>query len=271
MKKVYDDETIKQMIEFYLNNVNLSKIRSILKVKKNNIKQILIEKNIWVEGRDNIKKVFNENEINDILFKYTNENLGCEKIAKHYNVSKNPINKILKEKGLLKDGVSDGKKIKLADEQLIYIKKLYLEEYKSTEEISKIMNLGKPFINKVIHKSGYRRNRGEGTSVSLIKKYRNISYDEYLKSLSEFKKYKKKVISVTKKQPISNLSNFNKRGVSGVDGNYHLDHKFSIVEGFNQNIDPCVIGNIKNLEFIPWQENVKKRTKCSIKITELIN
>ena len=32
-----------------------------------------------------------------------------------------------------------------------------------------------------------------------------------------------------------------------------------------------IIGNIKNLEFIPWEENVKKRTNCSINITELIN
>ena len=30
------------------------------------------------------------------------------------------------------------------------------------------------------------------------------------------------------------------------------------------------IGNIVNLEFIPWQENVKKRTKCSITKEELI-
>jgi len=29
------------------------------------------------------------------------------------------------------------------------------------------------------------------------------------------------------------------------------------------------IGNIKNLEFISWQENIKKRTKCSITIEEL--
>ena len=55
-----------------------------------------------------------------------------------------------------------------------------------------------------------------------------------------------------------------------LDGNFHLDHKFSIVEGFNQNIDPSIIGDIKNLKFIPWEENVKKRTKCSITINELI-
>jgi hypothetical protein len=144
-------------------------------------------------------------------------------------------------------------------------------EYKSGEEISKIMNLGKPFIEKFIDKSGFRRNKSEGSSVGLVKRFRKSNYDDYINSLSDFKKYKKKVISITNKQPISELSNFNKRGVSGIEGNFHLDHKFSIVEGFIQNISPSIIGNIKNLEFIPWEENVKKRTNCSINITELIN
>ncbi len=41
------------------------------------------------------------------------------------------------------------------------------------------------------------------------------------------------------------------------------------IEGFRTNIKPEIIGNIKNLEFIPWEENIKKRTKCSITIEEL--
>ena len=65
------------------------------------------------------------------------------------------------------------------------------------------------------------------------------------------------------------MINFEKRGISGIDGNYHLDHKFSIVEGFKQKINPLVIGDITNLEFLPWQENIKKRTRCSINKKEL--
>ena len=67
------------------------------------------------------------------------------------------------------------------------------------------------------------------------------------------------------------MLNYDKRGVSGVEGNYHLDHKYSILEGYKNNISPEVIGNIKNLKFIPWEENIKKRTKNSITINELIN
>jgi transposase len=224
-----------------------------------------------VDKRDDIRKPFNEDEINDIIYKYINEGMGCETISKNYNVSRNPILRILKERGLLREGVSDGKKIELTEEQTNQIKKLYVEEYKSSEEISKVMNLGKPFVDKFLTKSGFRRNKSEGVSVGLVKRFRKSTYNDYINSLSDFKKYKREVINITKKQPIYELLNFNKRGVSGVDGNYHLDHKFSIVEGFIQNINPNIIGNIKNLEFIPWKENVKKRTNCSINITELIN
>jgi hypothetical protein len=40
---------------------------------------------------------------------------------------------------------------------------------------------------------------------------------------------------------------------------------------FKHNIKPEIIGNIKNLEFIPWKENLKKRANCSITIEKLIN
>ena len=74
----------------------------------------------------------------------------------------------------------------------------------------------------------------------------------------------------TKKQSINNLLGHEKRGVSGCIGAYHLDHKFSILEGFKKNINPLVIGNVKNLEFIPWIDNIKKRTNCTITLEELI-
>jgi ribosomal protein L37AE/L43A/transposase len=270
-KKTYDSDVIDDVVKQYEDGGCVSKIASNLKICKRNIKIILIEKNVWVDKRDDIRKPFNEDEINDIICKYINERMGCETISKIYNVSRTPILRILKERGLLREGVSDGKKIELTEEQTNEIKKMYVEEYKSSEEISKVMNLGKPFVNKFLTKSGFRRNKSEGASVGLVKRFRKSTYNDYINRLSDFKKYKREVINLTKKQPIYELPNFNKRGVSGVEGNYHLDHKFSIVEGFIQNINPNIIGNIKNLEFIPWEENVKKRTNCSINITELIN
>lgn len=53
--------------------------------------------------------------------------------------------------------------------------------------------------------------------------------------------------------------------------NFHLDHKFSICEGFKNNVPPILIGGVNNLEVIPAKENLKKGTKCSLKINEIEN
>jgi predicted transcriptional regulator len=264
----YSKEEIDNIIKDYQNGIPLSKLRVIYKRKKENIKSLLIENNIFIEGRDKLKKDFNKEIIEEIL-NYYQKGVGSEKISKIYGVSKVPILRILKENNVLQKGYSNGKKIILTEEQKEKIKDLYVDNYKNSEEISKIMNLNKSFIEQILSKSNYRRNRSQGTSIGLVKRFSGINYNEYINNLSEFKKYKRKVTSVTKKQPIHNLVNFEKRGISGIDGNYHLDHKFSIVEGFKQKISPWVIGNIINLEFIPWEENIKKRTKCSINEKEL--
>ena len=62
------------------------------------------------------------------------------------------------------------------------------------------------------------------------------------------------------------LENYDKRGKRG----YHLDHMFSIFEGFKQNIDPSIVGHIKNLRMIPFKENLSKFNKCSIALDDLI-
>jgi predicted DNA-binding protein YlxM (UPF0122 family)/Zn-finger protein len=262
-KKIYSDDIIIDIVKLYESGVNYSKISRLLKISKDNIKNILIEKNIWVDGRDKLKKEFSKNDINDIVIKYKN-GMSLQKISEEYNVSKTPIKNIIKEKGVLREGYSNGKKINLSEEQKNKINDLYLNKYKNSFEISKEINLSKSFIEKYLRSSNIYRTKSEGVSVGLIRRYRDISYDEYLKIENE-------VMKVTNQQPINNLLNYQKRGVSGVEGSYHLDHKYSILEGFKNKIPPNIIGDIKNLEFIPWKENIKKRTKNSITINELIN
>ena len=79
-----------------------------------------------------------------------------------------------------------------------------------------------------------------------------------------YKKYNKKVYYFTKKQSLDLLDNYEKRGKSGIEGTYQLDHKYSIVQGFKDNIEPFIIGNIVNLHFIPSNENSGKGKKCII-------
>lgn len=51
---------------------------------------------------------------------------------------------------------------------------------------------------------------------------------------------------------------------------YHLDHKFSVYEGYVNNIPPEIIGSVCNLEIIPAYDNLSKGSSCSITVDELM-
>jgi len=50
---------------------------------------------------------------------------------------------------------------------------------------------------------------------------------------------------------------------------YDLDHKYSIYEGFVNNIDPKLIGHYLNLEIIKSKINCTKQSNCTITIEQL--
>jgi hypothetical protein len=112
-------------------------------------------------------------------------------------------------------------------------------------------------------KSKLRKYTGEQSSaIRKILKDRDITYDEYLDTIPMWNQYYNEVQRITSHQPIELLENYDKRGRAkhGTDA-YHLDHIISIKYGFDNNIDPNIIGNISNLRMIPWQENLQKSTK----------
>ena len=75
----------------------------------------------------------------------------------------------------------------------------------------------------------------------------------------EKKLYYAMVWEVTEGQKLYLLENSDKRGWK----NHHLDHIYPIAMGFQNNISPKKIGNIKNLRFIPYQENLSKGSKVT--------
>jgi hypothetical protein len=88
-------------------------------------------------------------------------------------------------------------------------------------------------------------------------------------NIQNFKDYSKSVWRYTRKQPLHMLENIELRGHAN-QGKYHLDHKFSIFEGYKQGIPPEIIGNMINLEMILGRNNLKKQKKCSITLEELL-
>lgn len=86
---------------------------------------------------------------------------------------------------------------------------------------------------------------------------------------NNFYNYTREVWRFTNSNDLSLLSNYDKRGRVEINGTFHLDHKYSVLAGFKENIPPYIIGSIHNLEMIPAIENVSKKEKCSISKEEL--
>lgn len=120
----------------------------------------------------------------------------------------------------------------------------------------------KPHTKETINK--LKQYTGEKSSaVQKILKERNITYDEYLETIPSWVKYRREVDRITKQQPLHLLEHYEKRGHAQNDG-YHLDHIIPAKYGFDNNIDPNIIGDISNLQFIYWKENLQKSSKYNL-------
>lgn len=106
--------------------------------------------------------------------------------------------------------------------------------------------------------------------IVIQKYYPGLSLEEWEEFAGERKLYYLEVLRITKQQPIEELEYYEKRGKTGVEGAYHLDHIYPISQGFLNNIAPEKIGNIKNLRMIPWLENLKKGGTLNEEFTEFI-
>lgn len=104
-----------------------------------------------------------------------------------------------------------------------------------------------------------------------VQNYRNIQEEagKWVKKedLDDYILYARQVAKVTESQELSILENFDKRGRGY--GYYNVDHKYSKIQGFKNNIPPFIIGNLINLEMLPHEENSSKNHKCSISKSEL--
>lgn len=86
---------------------------------------------------------------------------------------------------------------------------------------------------------------------------------------NEFYRYKSIVTYVTE-QHRSAITLGYKTGLAGVAGAYHIDHIFSIMQGYKDHVSPLLIGSVHNLQMLPWKENVSKHSACSITIGLLL-
>jgi hypothetical protein len=91
-----------------------------------------------------------------------------------------------------------------------------------------------------------------------------------LEQKSDWEKYAHEVWYHTNKNDLSKLDNHNLRGrIDLVENAYHLDHIVSITDGFNNKVDPEIIGSIYNLRFIPAHDNMRKKQSSDMSIQKL--
>lgn len=108
-----------------------------------------------------------------------------------------------------------------------------------------------------------RKKNAEKAKQTKIKKGIFISDN----NLKPWKLYKRLVYKTTRNQALHKLIYIEKRGF-GKDY-YNLDHMYSIIDGFNNNISSDIIGHICNLRMIPFNENRRKYIKSCITLEQL--
>ena len=93
----------------------------------------------------------------------------------------------------------------------------------------------------------------------ITKKHPKIK--QKIKNIKDLDKklYYAMVWEVTEQQPLYILENSDKRGWK----NHHLDHIYPISMGYKEKIPPEKVGNIKNLRFIHYTENLDKGSKIT--------
>lgn len=103
--------------------------------------------------------------------------------------------------------------------------------------------------------------------------YKNIMYEKRLwkkpEEMKEYEKYCYEVSLYTKfnfKNFYNEIENANLRSRE-----FHLDHKYSINNGFINNINPKIIGHYKNFEILHHSKNESKNSRNSIEFEELLS
>lgn len=149
------------------------------------------------------------------------------------------------------------------EKDIINTKKVYWN-FKTNDEIIDIKNKITDTLNTYWDSASLERKTEHGKQISkaLIK----TGYATPIEERDAFEEYRNKVNSVTKRFDLTLLENFDKRGSLS----YHLDHKYSVYEGFKNNISHEIVGHICNLEMLYYVENTSKGEKCSVTLEQLL-
>lgn len=211
-----------------------------------------LERHIEIYGEEEGLKRFNENQIklkNKNTLKYYIERFGVIEGTDKYNAknSKNSLSSKEFAKTVSKD---------FYDHMSL---KFYTEKYGEALGTVKCYEVRNKISNTFKNKTPEER------KVWLDKMRKTLEDNNKwskLEDKGELEQYSRKVWAVTRKQDISGLKNLEKRGNHSYSKEaYHLDHKISIVQGFQFGIPYEIVGSLENLQMLHYAENISKHSR----------
>ena len=125
---------------------------------------------------------------------------------------------------------------------------------------------------EIISKSSIRMWKNPDIKNKILKTWEILGLRIPDYKLDEKKLYYRKVEMYTNLSLINfyNKINPENKKIGRNKKDYSIDHKYSKIMGFINNIDPKIIGSYINLETIKFSENASKSRKCSIVKEELL-
>ncbi len=141
------------------------------------------------------------------------------------------------------------------------VSNILISEWQDTSSIKKIMKKYNLSFDDAILKQDIHINKILDTK---LERGLMIPYNER----NDFEYYKLMVWRETNKNYRLYKTMIDANSIRGKD--FHLDHKYSIFEGFVNEIDYKIIGSIYNLEILECFTNLSKNIKCTITKEDLI-
>lgn len=86
--------------------------------------------------------------------------------------------------------------------------------------------------------------------------------------IPEYEKYRREVWKISNQQFVEHYYAINPTNIRR-GPKFHLDHKYSIQQGWQNNVSPEIIGGWKNLQMLPAKHNQSKSNKCSVTLESI--
>lgn len=227
---------------------NIENVSQIPEIKEKKRKKCL--SNFGVEWPMQSKEV-QQKSLETVLDKYGVDNVSkCKEII---DKIKYKLTQIDPESGLT---IIETAKIKRED---TYLEKFGLKHYFQSDDFKEKMK------NIMLEKYGVD-NVFKSEYFDLLMKKRGFRYEDH-SQFERFNDYRRIVKKLTERTFRENFDILSILYLRGTD--YHLDHIYSIYQGFIDNIEPEIMASVINLQLIPSKINKSKSTDCWITKDEL--